>query len=135
MTLSERSHVSLMVQNNTTSFEGLMDSADQYIVAEWFRQEFNSSRLHSLHCLRHITVASDEDNRHVGSFGSDALLQFEAIDSWKCNVEDETAWYGDLGMVEECSCRSEYLWLPAFVADQKLQRFANRNIVVDNEHN
>jgi hypothetical protein len=37
-------------------------------------------------------------------------------------------------MVEEFLCRGESLRTPAFVADQKLQRFTNRNVVVNNEH-
>jgi hypothetical protein len=58
-------------------------------------------------------------------------LQFEAIESWKRNVKNETAWKKHSRAVEEILCRGEYLRLPAFVADQKLQRFANRNIVVN----
>jgi len=51
-------------------------------------------------------VAGDKNDRHVSPVHSDALLQFEAIESWKINVKNETAWNG-LWMVEEFLCRGE----------------------------
>ena len=56
------------------------------------------------------------------------------VQLWKRNVKNETAWKGDSRAVEECSCGGEGFRLPAFVADQELHRLANRNIVVNNEH-
>jgi hypothetical protein len=66
--------------------------------------------------------AGDKNDRHVRPIHSDALLQFEAIQSWKTNLKNETAWKGDSRAVEECSSGDEGVRLPACVADQKLQR-------------
>jgi hypothetical protein len=56
-------------------------------------------------------VAGDKNDWHVSPAHSDALLQFEAIESWKRNVRNETASGTGLWMVEEFLCRGEGLRL------------------------
>src|ERR1700679_823958 len=115
-------------------FQGLTDGAQQYILAEWFREEFDGARLHSLHGLGHIAVAGYKNNRHVIPVHTDVLLQLEAIKPRERNVKNETAGDRDSRMIEKFLCRREGQRTPTFGANQEFQRFANRNIVVNNEH-
>jgi hypothetical protein len=80
-------------------FEGSPDGAQQRILTEWLRQEFDSPRLHGLNRHGHVAVASDEDDRHVSPFDSDALLQFETVEAWKRKIQhqaarNESSWTG-----------------------------------------
>jgi hypothetical protein len=73
------------------ALDGVPDGAQQHVIAEWLRQELESSPLHGLDRHRHVAVARDEDNRHVNPIGGDALLQIETIETWKRNVKYEAA--------------------------------------------
>ena len=80
-------------------------------------------------------MAGDEDDRHGGACGREPLLQLKTVEAGKRNVEHEAAWNQGLGPVEEFLGGRECLGLPAFAADQRFQRLAHGDIVVDNEDN
>ena len=112
----------------------LPDGAQQHVVAEWLRQELDRSRLHGLDRHRHVAVARDEDDRHVSPIDGDALLQVETVEARKRNVKHQAARNKGSWAGEEFLCGRECLRLPAFAADQQFQRFAHRDVVVNNEH-
>jgi hypothetical protein len=65
---------------SAAALDGVPDGAQQHVVAEWLRQELDSSRLHGLDRHRNVAVTRDEDDRHVHPIDSDALLQIETIE-------------------------------------------------------
>src|SRR6267378_3669470 len=80
-----------------------------------------------------ITVSRDEDDWHVGPFDCHPLLQLKTVKAWKRYVQykaarNERSWAG-----KEFLCQSECLGLPALGADQQLQRFAHRDVIVNNK--
>src|SRR5690242_14890585 len=110
-----------MPQCSLAPLDGVPDRAQQHVITEWLRQEFDSSRLHGLHRHRHITITSDEYDWHVGPFDSDALLQLKTVKARERNVEHDAArnkrsWAG-----KEFLCRGECLRLPTLGANQQLQ--------------
>ena len=107
----------LMIKRGVTARNGLTDGAQQHVVAEWLRQELDSSRLHSLDCHGHVTVTRDENDRHVNSIDGDALLQIETIEVRKTNVKYEAARSNDSWTGEEFLRGREGLRLPASAAD------------------
>src|SRR5258708_6137496 len=107
------------------------DGVHQYIVPKWFCQEFHRTRLHGLDRHRHVAVAGDEDDRHVGPIDGDAFLEIEAIEVGKCHVKYQAARRIDSWTGQELLRGRERLRLPTRASDQQFQRFAHRNIVVD----
>src|SRR5918995_5512017 len=73
------------------ALDGTPDGVQQYIVLEWVCQELDRSRLHRPNRRGHIAVPRDEDNGHVNTIRSDALLQFETIKVRKAYVEYQAA--------------------------------------------
>src|ERR1700737_3059459 len=123
-----------MTKYGAAAFDGIVDCAQQRVPAEWLCQEIDSSRLHGLDRHRHVAVTRDEDDRHVNPIDSDALLQIETTEVWKSNVKYQAARSQDSWASEEFLCGRECLRLPACGADQQFQRFAHRDVVVNNEH-
>ena len=113
----------------------LPDGVQQHLVAEWLRQELDGSRLHGLDRHRHVAVAGDEDDRHVDPVGGDALLQIETVEVRKIDVQHQAARGEDRVAETRNSCADANVsgCQPALV-DQQFQRFAHRDVVVDNEH-
>jgi hypothetical protein len=110
------------------------DGAQQRLVAERLRQELECSPLHGLDRHRHVAVSRNEDDRHVNPIDGDALLQIEAAEVRKTDVEYQAArdkkwWTG-----EKFLRGREGLGLPPCAADQQFQRLAHGDIVVDDEH-
>src|SRR5690349_24126399 len=79
-------------------------------------------------------MTRDEDDGHVRPISGDALLQLETVEARERHVEDQAARSTDAGASEEFLRGCEQLRLPTGVADQQVQRFAHRDIVVDDEH-
>src|ERR1700689_3122117 len=79
-------------------------------------------------------MASNEYDRHVFPVGSDALLQIETIEVRQIDVEYQAAWSDNAWAGQKFLCGRERLRLPTLATDQRFQRFAYRNIVVDNKH-
>ena len=116
------------------ALDGVPDGAQQHLVAEWLGQELDRSRLHGLDRHRHVAVTGDEDDRHVNPIGGDALLQIETVEVRKSNVKHQAARSKDSWAGQEFLRGRECLRLPACAADQQFQRFAHRDVVVNNEH-
>ncbi len=123
-----------MPKRSQAALNGVADRAQQHIATEWLRQELDSARLHSLHRHGHIAVACDEYNWHLNSFDSDALLQIEPVKARKRNVQYEAARSKLAWMGKEFLCGGECLRLPTLGPNQQLQRFADRDVIVNNEH-
>jgi hypothetical protein len=64
---------------------------------------------------RDISVACNEDDRHIASLVDYPLLEFQTVEARKRNVKDETAWKGGSRVIEELLRGSEGLRVPAFV--------------------
>src|SRR5256886_9334499 len=91
VTVSYCPYLRLAIQCSATALDGLADGPQQNAVAEWLRQELDSSPLHRLDGHRHVSVACDEDDGHIGTLRRDALLYVEAIKTRKPDVEHEAA--------------------------------------------
>jgi hypothetical protein len=90
------------------------------------------ARLHRPYAHRHVAVAGDEDDRHVGPLG-ELLLQLEAVESRQRHVEDEAAGNSGARAGEKGLRRRKHLGVPTSGLDQQLQRFAHRDVIVDDE--
>src|SRR6266480_1091682 len=77
------------IQCSAAALDGLADGAQQDVVAEWLRQELDSSPLHRLDGHRHVSVACDEDDGHIGTLRRDAILYVEGNKTRKPDVEHE----------------------------------------------
>ncbi len=116
------------------ALEGIPNGAHQCVVAERLRQDLGRPRFHRLDRHRDVAVTGDEDDRHVRPLGGDTFLQIEAVQARKRHVKHQAAWRSDSWTGKEFLRGRECLRLPADAADQQLQRFAYRNVVVDDEH-
>jgi hypothetical protein len=70
-------------------------------------------------------VAGDKNDQHVSLAHSDALLQFEAIESWKREEKRQARMRQlerDCGWSRNSCAEAEVFGLPGFIADQQLQR-------------
>ncbi len=125
MTIPQRPCLRLVSKCSLAALDGVPDGAQQHVVAEWLRQELDSSRLHRLDRHRHVAVTRDEDDRHVNPIDSDALLQIETIEVRKSNVKDQAARSQDSWARQEFLSGRERLRLPARAADQRFERLAH----------
>jgi hypothetical protein len=86
----------------------------------------------------YVTVTRNEDDRHVDPIAGDAFLQIQTIEAWKRNVKYEAGRNAtrnkDSWAAEKFLCGREYFRLPAFAANQQLQRLAYGHVVVNHEH-
>jgi hypothetical protein len=94
----------------------------------------STARLHGLNSHWYVAVTRDEDDGHVNPIGSDALLQIEIIETRKTDVQHKAIRDKDWWARQQLLCGCEYLRLPARASDQRFQRFAYRDFVVNNEH-
>ena len=78
-------------------------------------------------------MARDEDDRHLMPFHRNTPLQFEAVESGKRNVQNQAAWHGCAWTAEKFLRGNECFYTQAFMAKQKLQRFTNGDVVIDDE--
>ena len=101
---------------------------------EGFRQEFESSALHRFHGHRYIAITSEKDDRRCIPLGCDSLLQFETAEIGKRYIQDYAARYRASRTGKEFPRRFECLDFETFVAKEELQRFADRNVIVDYEN-
>src|SRR5881396_2323219 len=118
VTLSDCPYLRLAIQGSPAALDGLADGAQQDVVAEWLRQELDSSPLHRLDRHRHVSVACDEDDGHIWTLRRDALLYVEAINTRKPHVEHEAARREDARTREEFLCGLKGLGLPPGVTNQ-----------------
>src|SRR5579864_1956139 len=134
VTVPERPYLRLATKCGLAALDGVSDSTQQHIIAEGLRQELDSACLHGLDGHRYVTVTRNEDDRHVDPIAGDAFLQIEAIETWEGHVKYEAARNEDSCAAEKFLCGREYFWLPAFAANQQLQRLAYGDVVVNHEH-
>src|SRR5438132_492022 len=134
VTVPERPYLRLATKCGLAALDGVSDGTQQHIIAEWLRQELDSARLHGLDGHRYVTVTRNKDDRHVDPIADDAFLQIETIETRKRNVKYEAARNKDSWAVEKFLCGREYFRLPAFAANQQLQRLAYGDVVVNHEH-
>src|SRR5438105_12334259 len=59
VTVSYCPYLRLAIQCSAAALDGLVDGAQQDVVAKWLRQELDSSPLHRLDGHRHVSVACD----------------------------------------------------------------------------
>src|SRR5438309_2797490 len=79
-----------MTQCGAAPFDGRPDRKEKRNVVDRPGKEFNRACLHRLHGHGYVRVAGNENDWHVRTPG-ELLLQFEAAQPWKCQVEDQTA--------------------------------------------
>src|ERR1700683_422919 len=80
-------------------------------------------------------MTGDEDDRHVGTFDCNSLLELEAIDAGKREVKYEATRDTGAGAIEEFLGGRERLGAPAFVLDQQFQRLAHGDVVINDKNN
>src|SRR5215471_8983897 len=102
-----------MLDCSPAALKRLPDGAQQRVGLERLGQKLDSSRLHGRNRRRNVAIAGNEDDRHVRAVNGNALLQIEAIEAWKTNVENQTAGDRDTWARQEFLCGLECLRLPA----------------------
>src|SRR5262249_16797212 len=60
--LLERPQISFLLAASTIAGEAHLDGVEEFLVAEWLRQELDGAALHRLHGHRNIAVSGDEDD-------------------------------------------------------------------------
>src|SRR5271156_4599241 len=107
----------------------MANGIQQNFITERFGQELHSSRLHRLHGYGNISVARDEDDRHLMPFDCNTFLQIETIESGKRNVQHQATWNSHGWAAEKFLCGNKRLHVQALTAKQVFERFANRDVV------
>src|SRR5215469_14542475 len=64
----------------------------EFVVAEWFGQKIEGSRLDGAHARWDVAVAGDKDDRRVISLRQ-LSLQIQAVDVGKFDIEDQAGRY------------------------------------------
>jgi hypothetical protein len=67
-------------------------------------------------------------------FHCNTFLQIETIESGKRNIEYQAAWNSYGWAAEKFLRGNERLHFQALVAKQEFERFANRDVVIDDEN-
>src|ERR1700683_3300601 len=134
VTVAEHPHLGFVTERGATAVEGCTNGPQQDVIAKGLRQEFDSPRLHSLDRHGHIAVARDEDDRHIPALAGYQRLKVQPIKAPQGNIQYEAVGKSTSWVVEEFLGGRECLRLPAFAADQRFQRFAHRDVIVDNKH-
>ena len=134
MARPQGSHLRVEMKGGATPLDGTANGLQQHIVVERLGQELDGSSLHRLHAHRHVTMAGDEDDRHIRSLG-ELLLQLETVEPWKRYVEHQATRNSGANARQEFRRRGERFGLPACGADEQLQRFAHGDVVINDEDN
>src|SRR5579862_6597958 len=124
-----------MIKSRAASVEAFADCAQQYIVAEWFYEEIDCSRLHSSYGCWNISATGNKDDRHFGALLRDGPLQFEAVEVGECEIKDETTRDERARSSEKFTSRLEGFRLPTLAPNQSFQRFPNGDVIVHDEDN
>ena len=111
-------HRHFAVQCHAAAFEAFAYHPEQHFIADRLDQEIDSPGFHRFYRRWNISVAGNEDDRHLGALARDYLLRFESIQVGKREVEDETARDKRPRSTEEFAGRPECLRLPAFAPNQ-----------------
>ena len=61
--------------------------SQEIVGVERLGQEFDGAGLHGAHGHRHVPVARDEDDRHVGPIAGKPLLHVQPVEIGKLDVE------------------------------------------------
>src|SRR5262249_50506380 len=120
VTVPEHLDLRPLTKCSAAALDGVLYSAEQHIVVEWFGQELDGSRLHRLDCHRNIAVTRYEDDRRIRSIDN-ALLDVEPIEVWKGHIQYQAARNIGAWAREEFLCGREDFRLPACAADQQFQ--------------
>jgi hypothetical protein len=80
-------------------------------------------------------VAGDEDDGHVGTLRGHALLQFEAVEAGKGEIEQQAAGLMGAGAREKLLRGNEGFDGETLLGEKKLQGFADGDVIVDDEDN
>jgi hypothetical protein len=108
----------------------LPDGIQQNLAHERFCEKFHRTGLHRAHGHRHVSMAGEKNDRHMGVFGREQGLEREAIELGQLNIEDQAARREAGRMGEKLLRGSESLRLPAEATKQRRQRFAQAEVVI-----
>ena len=114
--------------------ERLADGGKDDVVAERLGEKLDRAGLHRAYRHRHVGIPRDEDDRHVRPIGSDALLQVEAVEIRKPDVEDQAARRERARMGKECRGGGKCCRIPTGTLNERVERLAHGNVVIDDEH-
>src|SRR4029077_1959474 len=123
----------LLTQHGSAVLDALLNRRQENVVVERLGQEFYGPSLHRADAHGDVAVPSDENDRHVYPF-ADLLLQIEAVETRKRDIQNQTADPAVSWMCEEILRRFERESLPPGRADQQLKRIADRHVVVNDKH-
>src|SRR5580698_2165590 len=116
-------HLHLAAECDAAAFEGLPDSSQEHLIAEWLGQKFLRSGFHGADRHRNIAVASNKNDRHLNPFDGHSLLQVKSVEAWEGNVEDQAARSLDAWTRKELRRRRVGLGLPTLAAKERFKRF------------
>jgi hypothetical protein len=116
-------------------FQGNLNRIQQILIAERLSKKLDGSRFHGSHGHRDVTVRSEKDDWNVHASLGQLLLEVEATDPGKPDVENQaTGKIRTLGQ-QEFLRRPEQANSQPYRLDQALDRPANRWIAIYYENN
>ena len=130
MAIVEDAHRRLLSQRMTAAIQGAAHGAQDRRGADGLGQKINGTRLHGAHRHADIAMIRHEDDGRLLAVRED-FLKRESVELRQGNLRDETAGPHRSRASQEFLRRSEGFCLPARRADQQLQRYSHRPIVVD----
>src|ERR1700674_4324833 len=80
--LPQRCNFRLLLTSGAVAFQGKLNRIQQILIAEWFGQELDRSRLHGPHGHRNITVGGDKYDRNANASLYQLALEIEPADPW-----------------------------------------------------
>src|SRR5262249_44825494 len=134
MPLAQHLQLHCVMDRKAAALDRITYGIQEGFIAEGLCKELDSSSLHGLDAGRHVAIARDEDDRHLWPIRSDVLLKIETVEVGERKVENQAAWRHDARLRQKLLGGRESPDLPTHTADQRLQRLAHRDVVIDDEH-
>src|SRR5258708_18022711 len=112
----------VLFTSGTILFQCGANGIEQVVVAEWFCEEFNRSRLHRSNTHWNIPVTRNKDDRDTNVSRGELALKIEAAQSTKSDVQHEATGRIWRFLLQEALSRVKALNLQTYAADEKLER-------------
>jgi hypothetical protein len=106
----------------------------EFVGAEGLGEEFYGAGLHRPDGHRHVAIAGDENNGHLGTGVRDADLQVEAAQIGQAHIQHKAVEPGRGRGGEDGFGGVEGPRFPARRSDQALHRLPHRHVVIDDKH-
>jgi hypothetical protein len=122
----------LLIQESTAAPDRTPNCFEQLFWTERLRQELHGACLHRPNGYPNVTVTRNENDRQMRRI-YDALLQLQPVEIRQAHVEHETARHSVPRMPQKLFSGGEDLGSPARARNERAQRFAHGDVVIDDE--